>query len=194
MARGGTRPGAGRKRKISTAISIEDWPIDRPKPYGRNPRKIPEKAVRKVARSIQEFGFRQPIVVDDKGVILAGHTRLQAARSLNLETVPVHVARGLSAEQARAFRLADNRVAEETGWDIETLNFELDDLKALDFDLSSLGFEKNEYSIPDSGASDQSNKLVPHHEVLIICKSEHEQAKLLKRLMAEGLECRALTS
>lgn len=112
-------------------------------PYARNPRRN-EGAVAKVAASIQEFGFRQPIVVDPDMVVLAGHTRLEAARVLSLPKVPVHVAEGLSAAQRRAYRLADNRTHEDAEWDRDLLALEFADLDAADFDVSLTGFEADE--------------------------------------------------
>lgn len=75
-------------RKRENHLSVELWPIDRPKPYARNPRKISPQAIAKVAASIKSFGFRQPVVVDRKGVIVVGHARLMAARDLGLTEVP----------------------------------------------------------------------------------------------------------
>jgi len=124
-------------------MKIELWGIDKPKPYEQNPRKCPESAIAKVAQSIQEYGFRQPIIVDKDGVIIAGHTRLLASERLGLKKVPVHVA-DLTPEQARAYRLADNRVAQETDWDHDLLKMELGDLKELDFDLELTGFDMPE--------------------------------------------------
>ncbi len=95
------------------------WPIDKPIPYARNSRKIPERAIDKVAASIKEFGWRQAIVVDKDGVIICGHTRLLAAKKLGLKQVPVHVADNLTPAQVKAYRLMDNRSHEETDWDIE---------------------------------------------------------------------------
>ena len=112
-------------------------------PYARNPR-ITAHAVDKVAASIKEFGFRQPIVVDSEMVIIAGHTRYQAAQKLGLKKVPVHVAEGLSAEQVKAYRIADNRTGEEAQWDNEMLSLELADLDNMSFDKSVLGFEASE--------------------------------------------------
>ena len=83
-------------------MSIEMWPADRPIEYARNARKITQAAVDKVAASIQEFGFRQPIVTDGNGVIIVGHVRLRAAKKLGLERVPVHVAANLTAAQVKA--------------------------------------------------------------------------------------------
>ncbi len=125
-------------------MNIENWPIDKPIPYARNARKISDAAVAKVAASIKEFGFRQPIVVDPDGVIVAGHTRLLAARRLGLASVPVHVATGLTPAQIKAYRLMDNRSHEEAQWDLELLPLELADLKDLDFDLGLTGFDERE--------------------------------------------------
>ncbi len=125
-------------------MNVELWPIDKPIPYARNARKISDAAVAKVAASIKEFGFRQPIVVDAEGVVVAGHTRLLAARRLGLTTVPVHVAANLSPAQIKAYRLMDNRSHEEAEWDLELLPLELEDLKALEFDLGLTGFNDEE--------------------------------------------------
>jgi ParB family chromosome partitioning protein len=97
-------------------VKVQAKPIDSIRPYPGNPR-LNDDAVDAVAESIRRFGFRQPIVVDAEGVVVAGHTRLKAARKLGLETVPVHVAADLSAEQVRAYRLADNASAEKVEWD-----------------------------------------------------------------------------
>src|SRR5580704_11879445 len=120
------------------------WPIDKPIPYSRNSRKIPACAIDKVAASIKEFGWRQAIVVDRDGVIICGHTRLFAAKKLELKQVPVHVASNLTATQVKAYRLMDNRSHEETDWDLELLGPELEELQTLDFDLSLTGFDVNE--------------------------------------------------
>jgi DNA modification methylase len=113
-------------------------------PFARNARKIPQQAIDKVAASIQEFSFRQPIVVDKDGVIVCGHTRWLAAQKLGLEEVPVHVAENLTPAQVRAYRLLDNRSHEETGWDKEMLGLELLDLKAMGIDLNLTGFDIGE--------------------------------------------------
>ena len=90
-------------------MKIELIQIDRVIPYANNPRRN-EAAVAKVAASIKEFGFRQPIVVDNNNVVIVGHTRLLAARQLGLAEVPVHIAEGLTSSQIKAYRIADNRV------------------------------------------------------------------------------------
>jgi DNA modification methylase len=128
-------------------MKIELWPTDRPIPYARNARKISQAAVDKVAASIKEFGWRQPIVVDGEGVVIAGHTRLLAAKKLSLPEVPVHIAEGLSKQQVKAYRLMDNRSHEEAEWDKELLGHELLELEALDIDLALTGFDPDELSM-----------------------------------------------
>ena len=113
-------------------------------PYSENPRQIGPDAVAKVAKSIKEYGFASPIIVNAQNVILAGHTRLQAALSLGLSQVPVHVRDNLTDEQERAYRLADNRVAEESQWDFPILTAELEALQSADFDLFLTGFDPHE--------------------------------------------------
>src|ERR1022692_969854 len=123
---------------------IELWPIDRPKDYPKNARKWSAQAVEKVAASIREYGWRQPVVVDAHEVIAIGHLRRVAGKFLGLTEVPVHVARDLSPAQIRGLRLADNRTNQEASWDEELLAFEIADLSNLDFDLSLTGFDVHE--------------------------------------------------
>jgi len=112
-------------------------------PYARNPRRN-DAAISKVAASLKEFGWRQPIVVDDQMVVVAGHTRLEAARTLSMEEVPIHIATGLTPEQIKAYRLADNRVGQEAKWDEELLRLELGELEGMDFALDLTGFDSDE--------------------------------------------------
>ncbi len=120
-------------------MKIELRPLADIKPYDKNPRRN-DDAVDAVAKSIGDFGFRVPIVVDRDGVVISGHTRLKAAIKLGLAKVPVHVAADLTPEQAKALRLADNKVGELATWDEVLLAAELKDLRAADFDISGLGF------------------------------------------------------
>ena len=109
------------------------------KPYDKNPR-LNDQAVDAVAASIREFGFRQPIVVDEQGVIIVGHTRYKAALKLGLEKVPVHVAVGLTPAQIKAYRLADNQTASLAQWNYDLLPLELAELQTMNFDLNLTGF------------------------------------------------------
>jgi ParB-like chromosome segregation protein Spo0J len=125
-------------------LDVETWPLTRLIPYARNTRKISQEAIDKVASSLVEFGWQQPIVVDEQDVILAGHTRLLAAQKLNYTEAPVHVARGLTKQQQKAYRLADNRTGREARDDFELLALELGELKDLNYDLSLTGFDSHE--------------------------------------------------
>ena len=118
-------------------------------PYARNPRQN-DAAMAKVAASIKEFGFRQPIVVDKDMVIIAGHTRWAAAGLLKLKQVPVHIATELSPTQVKAYRLADNRTNQESHWDYELLDLEIEDLRNEDFDLELTGFDLKELERKDT--------------------------------------------
>jgi DNA modification methylase len=124
-------------------MQVEVRPLTSIQPYAHNPRHN-VAAVDAVAASIRAFGFRQPIVVDEAGVIVVGHTRYKAALKLGLETVPVHVAVGLTPAQRKAYRLADNQTARLSDWDYDRLPFELAELQQLDFDLSLTGFAADE--------------------------------------------------
>src|SRR5262245_60778504 len=107
------------------SLTVASWPVGKLIPYARNARKISPRAIDKVAASIKEFGFRQPIVVDGEGVIIVGHCRFLAAQKLGLSEVPVHAATNLTPAQVKAYRLADNRTNQETDWDYDLLGPEL---------------------------------------------------------------------
>ena len=120
-------------------MEIIELPIEQLKMYENNPRNnLP--AVKYVAASIKEFGFKQPIVIDKDYVIVAGHTRLLAAKKLGLTTVPCVMADDLTDEQIKAYRLADNKVKEQSGWDFEKLSIEMKELQNVGFDMNSFGF------------------------------------------------------
>ena len=124
-------------------MDITTLKISELKPYEKNPRKN-DDAVQYVAESIKQFGFKVPIVIDKDNVIIAGHTRYKAAKKLGLKEVPCVVADDLSEEQVKAFRLADNKVAEKAEWDFELLTEELEDCINFDFDMALFGFELDE--------------------------------------------------
>lgn len=123
-------------------LKVVLWPIDKVTPYDGNPR-LNDQAVQAVASSIEQFGFLQPIVVDRAGVIVVGDTRYKAAKHLGLAKVPVHVAADLTDEQARAYRIADNRTGEIADWDFGKLQIEIDALREVEFDLASIGFDQD---------------------------------------------------
>ena len=120
-------------------MQIVEKKVTELKAYEKNPRKN-DNAVGPVAESIKEFGFKVQIIIDKDNVIVAGHTRLKAAKRLKLKTVPCIVADDLTPEQIKAFRLADNKVSEFAEWDMDFLTPEL---KEIDFDMALFGFEKD---------------------------------------------------
>ncbi|MFO0782063.1 MAG: DNA modification methylase [Phycisphaerales bacterium] len=124
-------------------MKIEQRPVADIRPYDANPR-VNDAAVDAVAHSIRTYGFRQPIVVDAEGVIVCGHTRWKAAQRLAMERVPVHVAKDLTSDQVRAYRIADNKLAELAEWDMDLLAVELGALREADVDMASLGFDEDE--------------------------------------------------
>ena len=126
------------------ARRIELWPIERLVPYSRNVRTHSDQQVAQIAASIVEFGFNNPVLVDTDAGIIAGHGRLLAARKLGLREVPVVVLDHLSETQKRAYILADNRIAENAGWDEEALAAELAELQASDVSLDLLGFPEDD--------------------------------------------------
>lgn len=126
------------------ADKIEQWPTTKLLPYARNARTHSEEQVAQIAASIAEFGFTNPILAGSDGVIIAGHGRLAAAQKLGMEVVPVVVLDHLSATQRRALVIADNRIAENAGWDEAMLRVELVSLQDDDFDLALTGFDADD--------------------------------------------------
>lgn len=147
------------KRPISQWVRITDVI-----PYEKNPRRN-DQAVDFVANSIREFGFKNPIIVDRRNVIIAGHTRLKAAQKLGLKEVPIIRATGLTEEQVKAFRLADNKTAELAAWDYTALEQELG---KLNIDMSQFGL----------------------YETDIEAKDDTEEAELLDLSEKPGKTCR----
>ena len=122
-------------------MQIVELNLNEIKPYKRNPRKN-DKSVDKVANSIREFGFKVPIVINRDNVIVCGHTRYKASKKLGLEKVPCVIADDLTEEQIKAYRLADNKVSEDSLWDFDVLNIELEEI--LNLDMTDFGFLKFE--------------------------------------------------
>lgn len=153
-------------------------------PYEKNPRKN-DDAVKYVAESIKQFGFKVPIVIDSEGVIVAGHTRYKAAKKLKMTDVPCIVADDLTEEQIKAFRLADNKVSEKAEWDFDLLSSELEDL--FDFDMTVLGFDDTEDE-PDLDEIESDAEKTGHVIVSINCPSVADWNSIedeIKRIAAE---------
>lgn len=143
-------------------MKIEEWPLERIRPYPNNPRVL-RNAAEKVAESIREFGWRQPIVVDDEGVVIIGHSRLAAAKLLKLKAAPVHVAVGLPAGKVRALRIADNKTGEFSAWDDAKL---ADELQVIMEGLGSVavtGFSKSEFAAIEMQAKAALAEIIPQN-------------------------------
>jgi hypothetical protein len=168
-------------------FTTEQWKLTEITPYERNARKIPQSAIDKTAASIREYGWQQPIVVDEKGIIIAGHTRLLAAQQLGHDTAPVKIAHGLSEAQAKAYRLMDNRSHEEATWDYSLLSLELEELRDIEFPLELTGFDLDQtemflhgdWSPTDGGSIADAAPKAPGFSVRLT----REQHDLLKRAM-----------
>lgn len=130
-------------------IKIEHIPLSSLRPYANNAKMHPEKQVQQIAASIKEFGFNNPVLVDEAGEIIAGHGRLEAAKVMGLTEVPVIRLSHLSDTQKRAYRLADNKIGENGGWNEDLLRLEISELEAIcnDFDISITGFDDIEIDV-----------------------------------------------
>jgi ParB-like chromosome segregation protein Spo0J len=125
-------------------MKIEIADINTIKPYENNPRKLSEKAIETVAMSLKEYGFRQPIVVDKDRIIVVGHTRFRASKKLGFKEVPITIADNLTPSQINAYRIADNRTAQESEWDYKLLQEEFSNLVDEKFNLELTGFNEDE--------------------------------------------------
>lgn len=182
---------------------MELWPVERLVPYERNARTHSAEQVAQIAASIREFGFTNPILVDGKDGIIAGHGRLMAAKDLGLKEVPVVVLDHLTAAQRRAYVLADNKLALNAGWDDGILAEELAALNLQDFDLSVLGWSDKELvgildpdgidDDPPSGADDPGKEYSQKYAVAVECADEGEQERVYEELIGKGYTCRLLT-
>ncbi len=159
--------------------------------YENNPRNNDE-AVRFVAESIKQFGFKIPIVIDKNNVIVCGHTRVKAAIELNMDTLPCIIVDDLTPEQVRAFRLADNKVSEISKWNFDKLDEELRSFDMTDFDMSTFGFE----DIADGSESFERNEVDiknNSYTITIECVSESDMQDKYDFLCRSGIECRLST-
>jgi DNA modification methylase len=144
-------------------LEVEYRPISALKPDPRNARTHPKRQIEQLVRSIREFGFTNPILIDEADVLIAGHGRLRAARELGLSDVPTIRLEGLTEARKKALRLADNKIALNAGWDLEILKLELDEIGTLDvgFDLSLTGFASGEIDVALKTANDPDDEVIP---------------------------------
>jgi ParB-like chromosome segregation protein Spo0J len=167
-------------------------------PYARNSRTHSDAQVAKLAASIREFGFLNPIIVDGQKGIIAGHGRVMAAQKLGMDKLPCIEADHLTDAQRRAYVIADNRMALDAGWDDDLLKVELKDLDAVGFDLTLTGFDLTEinslFDVDDSNEDlPEQQDLNATFEVAVECEDETQQETVFNLLTKEGYKCRILT-
>ena len=191
-------------------MNVIEIPVNQLIPYDKNAR-FNDNAISKVAESIKQFGFKNPIIIDKNKVVICGHTRLSAAKTIGLKKVPCIIADDLSEEQVKAFRLVDNRTSEFASWNYDLLQSELEtlDIDLSDFEFPDLTYEDtmsaeelesildddtdptSEYGKDDDEESD--SKDFTHKEeykVEITCKNQTEQESLYYELVKRGLNVR----
>lgn len=157
-------------------------------PYGRNQKTHDEKQIKNVANSIKRFGWQQPIVVDEKNVVVIGHCRLLAAQKLGLDEVPVTVASGLSEDEIRELRIADNKT-NESEWNYEFLKQDEEELSfaGFDFDFDLLNDEKQTKEREDKSIDAEE------YQLIIDCIDENDMQAKYDQLLEMGIECRVST-
>jgi ParB-like chromosome segregation protein Spo0J len=173
-------------------MQIKEIEVSKLIPYANNSRTHDDAQVAQLAASIKEFGFRNPILVDGVGII-AGHGRLMAARKLGLNKVPTIDCSDMTETQKKAYIIADNKLALNSGWDSELLKLEINDLQNTDFDLTKLGFSEMELAnlfdeLKDVQIDDLNYQAA--FSIVVDCKDEQEQEKIFNELDQKGYKCR----
>ena len=179
---------------MSKVVNIKMVPTEEVVPYDKNPR-LNDNAVDAVASSIREFGFKVPIVVDGEGVVVSGHTRLKAAKALGLTEVPVIVADDLDETKIKAFRLADNKVAELADWDESLLIKELAELADLNYDMGQFEFDLDpepDDDDDDLGDIPDNINVMETFALNVIVSDEAEQAELYEEMLGRGYEVKVV--
>ncbi len=179
-------------------LQVEYVLVDDLKFYTRNTRTHSEDQVAQLSESIKEFGFTNPVLIDEDNVLIAGHGRTAAAKLLGLKEIPSIRLAGLSEAQRKALRIADNKLALDAGWDEELLAIELQELEDIGFDVSLTGFDFEELEALISGEDDQNSQTVEDEEpekqkefsVRVVCKSKSHQQKVYDELQGLGFECK----
>lgn len=168
-------------------------------PYARNARIHSEEQITRLASSIKEFGFINPVLIDKGNGIIAGHGRVEAAKKLKLKTVPCLLVEHLTDMQKKAYILADNKLALDSKWDDEMLKLELEELNGSNFNIDFLNFDIDlwdelETEINVSGTAEKEITYKEQYGVIVICKDEAEQEKVYEELLNKGYECRVVAT
>lgn len=171
-------------------------------PYGFNNRIHSQEQVNRIANSITQFGFNQPIVVDENNIILVGHGRYEAAKKLSLDEVPVLKKTNLSETEKRAYRILDNKLQNDSTWNAESLQIELAALEESSFEFDDFGLKDlaDLFKPSEVMGHQMSNENVErqtfdtNYTVVVICKGEEDQRSVFTKLIEEGYHCKIVTS
>lgn len=161
-------------------------------PYANNSRTHSPQQVDQIAASINEWGWTVPVLVDEKGMLIAGHGRIMAAQKLGIEKVPTMTAEGWTETQKKAYVIADNKLALNADWNMELLSVELQELQELDFDIQLTGFDISELEdfIDDEEAVKlNEEEYVEVFNVVVECRDETEQESIYNEMIERGLKC-----
>ena len=184
-------------------LSVEYKSVDDLIPYVNNSRTHSDEQVVQIAASIKEFGFTNPLLIDEQGGIIAGHGRLMAAKKLKLEQVPTITLAGLSDAQRKAYVIADNKLALNAEWDFDLLKIEIESLQGDDFKLDLLGFDVDELNgilgfddiaeeDEEEPEQDYEDNYKEQYGVIIMCKSAEEQEKIFNKMQQNGYEVKVV--
>ena len=184
-------------------LSIEYKRVDDLIPYVNNSRTHSDEQVTQVAASIKEFGFTNPILIDENNGIIAGHGRLMAAKKLKLEQVPTITLEGLTDAQRKAYVIADNKLALNAEWDFDLLKIEIESLQEDDFKLDLLGFDVDELNgilgfddiaeeDEEEPEQDYEDNYKEQYGVIIMCKNAEEQEKIFNKMQQNGYEVKVV--
>jgi len=194
-----TKPNGRANPLVDEKVKIEFVEVADLIPDARNSRTHSEAQIAAIAGSIAEFRWTSPILINGKNKILSGHARVLAARKLGIEKAPCVRLTHLTEAQERAYVIADNRLAEfGSGWDVEILKIEVDELKRLDFDFKKIGWDEPELEIilnpKDKINSSPEVKIKTQWLIIVECKDESEQIKILEKCLAENWNCKVMSS
>ena len=156
------------------------------KPYKKNAKKHPKEQVERIANSIKEFGFTQPVIIDRNNCVVAGHGRILGAKKAGLKQVPTVMLEDLTEEQIKAYRLVDNKL-NESEWDYSLLDEELENLTE-DIDMDLFGFEFDEIE-EEEHKKKVEFEVKKENKIIITCKTKRQTEDLYKRLIEEGYSC-----
>jgi len=184
-------------RLTQPAEKTVNWPLEKIRPYPNNPRTHNDEQIRALAALMLKYGIDQPIVVDEDGIILKGHGRRIAAFTAGFSSYPVVIRKGLSEDDKKALRIADNQVALLAGWNQDLIKIEVGSLSLAGYDMPLLAFPERELARLTGDGEDEA--ALPQLEglsyaVVIRCKTERDQKGLLERFEKEGLMVEALIS